>query len=49
MLVVVIALSLLFLKSLYVGDVFGAATFALIIAILSWVLWGERGKGEKGE
>ena len=49
MLAIIIALGILFLVSSYIGDAPGAVTFVLMIGILSWVMWGERGKGESGK
>ena len=49
MIAVIIALGLLFLLTLYIGDTVGAATFALMLVILGWVVWGERKKGESRE
>jgi len=46
MLAIMIALGLLFLLTVYIGDVTGASTFGIVLVILGWVLWGERKKGE---
>jgi hypothetical protein len=49
MIAVMIALGLLFLLTVYIGDVPGAATFAFVLVVLGWVLWGEREKGKSSE
>jgi hypothetical protein len=46
MLGIIIALALLFLLTVYIGDAVGAFTLGLVIMVLGWVLWGERKKGE---
>jgi hypothetical protein len=45
MLAIMIVLGLLFLLTVYIGDVPSAATFALVLVVLGWVAWGEREKG----
>jgi hypothetical protein len=42
MFLIIIALGILFLVSLYIGDFPGAVAFAFMIGILGWVVWGER-------
>ena len=42
MIFVMIALGLLMIRSLSVGDVYGALTLGFVIVVLGWVLWGER-------
>jgi hypothetical protein len=37
-----IALGLLFLLTVYIGDVPSAATFAFVLMVLGWELWKER-------
>jgi hypothetical protein len=49
MLVVMIMLGLFFFLSMYKGDVTGAVTFAFVLVVLGWVLWGERKKDESNE
>jgi len=46
---IMIALGLLFLLTVYIGDVPGASTFGIVLVILGWVLWREREKGESRE
>jgi hypothetical protein len=46
MLAIMIALGLLFLLTVYIGDVTGAFTFGFVLLVLGWVLWTEREKGE---
>jgi hypothetical protein len=43
---IIIAFGLLFLLTLYIGDHLGALALGSVIVVLSWVLWGERKKGE---
>ena len=47
MLVLLIPFGFFFLLSAYRGDVWGALTFAEVILVLSWALWGEEKKTEK--
>jgi len=42
MIAVIIALGLLFLLTVYIGDVTGASALGFVIVILGWVLWKER-------
>jgi len=49
MVAIIIALGLLFLLTVYIGDVTGASTFGIVLVILGWVLWGERKRGESSE
>jgi hypothetical protein len=49
MLAIMIALGLLLLLTLYIGDVTGAFTFGIVLLVLGWVLWGERKRGESRE
>jgi hypothetical protein len=49
MLAIMIALGLLLLLTAYIGDVTGAFTFAIVLLVLGWVLWGERKRGESRE
>lgn len=49
MIAIMIALGLLFLLTVYIGDVLGAATFGIVLVVLGWVLWGERKRGESRE
>jgi hypothetical protein len=46
MVAIMIALGLLFLLTVYIGDVTGASTFGIVLLVLGWVLWGEREKGD---
>jgi len=49
MIAIMIALGLLLLLTVYIGDVTGAFTFAIVLLVLGWVLWRERDKGESRE
>jgi hypothetical protein len=49
MLAIIIALGLLLLLTVYIGDVLGAVTFAFVLIILGWVLWEERKKSKEAE
>jgi len=49
MLAIMIALGLLFLLTVYIGDVTGASTLGFVLSVLGWVLWREREKGESRE
>jgi hypothetical protein len=46
MIAIMIALGLLFLLTVYIGDVLGASTFGIVLLVLGWVLWRERERGD---
>ncbi len=49
MIVVMSALGLLFLLTVYLGDVTGASALGFVLAILGCVLWKEREESESPE
>ena len=49
MIVVMIALGLLFLLTVSIGDVTGASALGFVLLVLGWVLWKEREEGERQE
>jgi len=49
MIAVMIALGLLLLLTISIGDAVGASALGFVLLVLGWVLWGEREKGENRE
>lgn len=49
MIAVIIALGLIFLLTVYIGDVTGASTLGFVLVILGWVLWKEREEEHREE
>ncbi|HKA56505.1 MAG TPA: hypothetical protein VKJ47_22910 [Candidatus Binatia bacterium] len=46
MVAVMIALGLLFLLTVFIGDAVGAFVLGFVLLVLGWALWSDREKGE---
>ncbi|HEV8716043.1 MAG TPA: hypothetical protein VGX03_24845 [Candidatus Binatia bacterium] len=47
MIAVMIALGLIFLLTVFIGDATGAFVLGFVLLILGWALWSDRRKGEE--